>query len=390
MLDFQGIGKVTLLSKRKDVTHFVELACGGPGYVTVFDSFLKLSNTVAPLLLIDAGLLFSHDFDSFSALQKFRRITDDSICIITADCPRQIASFVEEKFKFILSFPMNLNLFRAHCLRYANIIRVNQTQNTLLFNAEASIPESLYGFFRGDSEMIKNVRRQLIRASDSDKPVLILGETGTGKSTSAGVIHMLSSRKNKDPVPMSISTISESLAESELFGHVKGAFTNAENDGKGYFEKADGTTLIIDELGLASLSIQGMLLSVLDTGTFHRVGDDKLHHTDFRLISATNADLQKMIHEGSFRDDLFHRINDQVIMIPPLRAHKEDIRGMVMNYFNDKSVIIREDAMATLESYNWPGNIRELHKCLDRAYENSSEGIITPEFIDFGGFNFPQ
>jgi transcriptional regulator with GAF, ATPase, and Fis domain len=132
-----------------------------------------------------------------------------------------------------------------------------------------------------------------------------------------------------------------------------------------------------------------MLLTVLETGNYKKIGDSREHHTDVRMIFATNADVEKMLNTGNFRRDFYFRICDNLIRIPPLRSHKEDIRGMIMHYL-DTDMMITEDAIERLEDYNWPGNIRELHKCLKRACVNCNNNVITADSIDFGEINIPQ
>lgn len=383
------------MSKREDIIHFVEKACGSTGSVTVFRSFADLKNDCIPLILVDASLFFEATLcDSFASHDFSRRIIENGVCILPCNCSKQMSELVEKWFNHIISFPMDIDLFRSCCIKISTKIYASRKKGCQLTDDMINVPESFYGFFCGESTQIKSVRRQLLSASCSDEPVLILGETGTGKTTAARVIHALSNRRKKEMVSVSLSTVVESLAESTFFGHVKGSFTSAESECKGCFEAANESTLFLDELGVAPISVQAMLLSVLETGVFTKVGNDKTQHVNVRLIFATNADLMRMLSEGTFRPDLYYRINDHLIKIPPLRNHKEDIRGMVLNYFDKKSVIISEEAMECLENYHWPGNIRELHKCLKRALKNASQksmdGIITPEFIDFGDISFPR
>ena len=156
------------------------------------------------------------------------------------------------------------------------------------------------------------------------------------------------------------------------------------------FEAADGGTLFLDELGVASLDVQAMLLTVLETGNFKKVGTQKEQHVDVRLIFATNADITRMLRDGSFRSDLYFRICDNIIKLPPLRERKEDIWEMVESYIVKEDFMIKEDALERLENYSWPGNIRELHKCLRRAMVRSKDHVIGAEQIDFGDVSFLQ
>ena len=285
---------------------------------------------------------------------------------------------------------MSVDNFRTSFLHIHNQLFHQIKKDTLPFQENENVPDSVSGYFCGSSSKIKNVRKQIIEAACTREPVLLLGETGTGKTTAADLIHALSDTKGKKMVSYSLSTVVESLAESTFFGHVKGSYTSAENERIGLFEEADGSTLFLDELGVASLDVQAMLLTVLDTGNFKKVGTQKEQHVDVRLIFATNADLTRMLREGSFRFDLYFRISDNIINLPPLRERKEDIWDMVESFIAKEDFLIKEDALEKLENYSWPGNIRQLHKCLRRAMCLAKNRMICAEHIDFGDINFPQ
>ena len=191
-------------------------------------------------------------------------------------------------------------------------------------------------------------------------------------------------------VSYSLSTVVESLAESTFFGHVKGSYTNASIETIGLFEAANGSTVFFDELGLASLAVQAMLLTVLETGNFKKVGSQKEQHVDVRVIFATNADLTQMLREGTFRTDLYWRICDNIIKLPSLRERKEDICDMVESYISKEDYTIKDEAIEKLENYSWPGNIRQLHKCLRRAMSHAKDHVIRADQIDFGDINSLQ
>ena len=386
MPGFKDLLKLSLFSKRVDVINFITTSCSEDIKLSVVSSYSGVSFSDSTLFLFDASLLCESDLDISNYAQK---IADFSICVLPCGISSQIASYVERTFKYIISIPVNPKYFRSYCYRIMKILINIRRDYTSPEMASRPVPDSFSGYFWGNSCLIRKIRGQILSAASSRAPVLILGETGTGKTTAAQVIHTLSARKEKKMVSVSLSTIVETLAESAFFGHRRGSYTNADYDCRGYFELADGSSLFLDELGMASPSIQAMLLTVLETGNYKKVGDDEEHHTDTRLIFATNADIEEMLLTGSFRQDLFFRICDNLIRIPPLRSHKEDIRGMVM-HFLDANTSITEEALERLEEYSWPGNIRELHKCLNRASVNSSNNIITADVIDFGGINFPQ
>jgi DNA-binding NtrC family response regulator len=218
------------------------------------------------------------------------------------------------------------------------------------------------------------VKRMMERVAPSDANVLITGEHGTGKEVVARWIHAASTRAGNALVTVNAGGISEGVFESELFGHVKGAFTDAKADRTGYFEMADGGTLFLDEIGNLSPKLQAKLLRVLQTGEFQRVGSSRTQRANVRILSATNADLAKEIAEGRFREDLLYRLNTVEIRLPPLRERREDV-PLLANHFLRKRAArygrliegIAPEAMQALLDYAWPGNIRELEHTVERA-----------------------
>ena len=386
MPGIQDLVKLALVSQRQDVITFTEVICSDDFKLSITSDFSDLSFFDSSLILIDASIFYNFDIAILEYVEKF---SDFSICILPPDVPSQVISYVEKSFKFIVPFPINAEYFHSYCMHVMDSISsLHMNFNSQKFERK-TIPDSFSGYFCGNSSLIKNIRIQILNAACSKTPVLILGETGTGKTTAAHIIHTLSDRKHKKMVSVSLSTIVETLAESTFFGHIRGSFTNADYECRGYFEVADGSTLFLDELGLASLSVQAMLLTVLETGNFKKIGDNKEQHTDVRLIFATNANIKKMLRSGRFLQELYFRICDNVIKIPPLRAHKEDIREMVMHYLGAETTIT-DEAIERLENYSWPGNIRELHKCIDRARLNCHNSVITADSIDFGDVSFLQ
>jgi DNA-binding NtrC family response regulator len=211
------------------------------------------------------------------------------------------------------------------------------------------------------------------RVADSDVSVLVLGESGTGKELVAKELHRLSARRDEPLVALNCAAVSESLAESELFGHEKGAFTGAANRKIGLIELADGGTLFLDEIGDLDLGLQAKLLRVLETKRFRRVGGVKELPANFRLVSATHQPLQRRAAEGAFRTDLLYRINAIVVELPPLRARAGDTLLLARHFLSEfrpnRSCPSRfsEDAEALLERYPWPGNVRELRNVIERA-----------------------
>ncbi len=219
--------------------------------------------------------------------------------------------------------------------------------------------------------------------ADSDANVLIRGETGTGKELIAGVLHYNSDRSDGPFIKVNCGALSENLLESEIFGHVKGAFTGAVEDRKGRFELADGGTIFLDEIGTISEHLQVKLLRVLQEKEFERVGGSKTIHVDVRVVAATNVDLEEKMREGDFREDLFYRLNVIPINIPPLRERTDDIPFLIDHFLEiyneqyDKDVSeISREVLDTFMNYAWPGNVRELESCIERAVVLSQSGTI--------------
>jgi transcriptional regulator with PAS, ATPase and Fis domain len=223
-------------------------------------------------------------------------------------------------------------------------------------------------------------------AKDTAASVIIYGESGTGKELVAQAIHYLGERKNSPFIPVHCAALAESVLESELFGHVKGAFTGAASDKKGRLEEAHGGTIFLDEIGDLPLSIQVKLLRFLQEKEITRVGDNKHIKVDARIISATHKDVNKLIAEGQFREDLFYRLNVLPIMVPSLRVRKNDIPLLVDHFLKKFSQeagkpIIKCDpkAMDILSSYAWPGNVRELENTIHYAMVTCKGDTIEPD-----------
>jgi len=240
----------------------------------------------------------------------------------------------------------------------------------------------------GKSRDMQRIFDLISDLADTDATVLIQGESGTGKELIARAIHYNSLRKNNPFVAVSCAALAENILESELFGHVKGAFTGAIMNKAGRFEMADGGTLFLDEIGEISPNIQVKLLRALETQEFERVGGTKTVKVDVRLVAASNRDLREAMKEGNFREDLFYRLNVVPIHIPPLREHGEDIPLLVEHFIGlfhektDKSITgISPDAMDLLLDYPWPGNVRELQNAIEHAFVHCRSDTILPEHL---------
>jgi len=241
-----------------------------------------------------------------------------------------------------------------------------------------------------------------MKVIETDSPVLIEGETGTGKELIATTIHYNSPRKDAPFTAINCGTFTETLLESELFGHLKGAFTGAQRDKKGLLEVTDQGTIFLDEIAEMSPALQVKLLRVLQEGIFIPVGGTEPRQTDIRIISATNKNLKELVNQGKFREDLYYRINVIRISLPPLRGHKEDIPILVNHFIktNPEAVkkgitAVRPDALNLLLDYPWPGNVRELQNVLERACVLTTSRYLTredlpEEIIAQGKISIPQ
>jgi DNA-binding NtrC family response regulator len=240
----------------------------------------------------------------------------------------------------------------------------------------------------GSSSAMAEVYRVTRRVAKSNASVLILGETGTGKELIANAIHRLSHRSGGPFVKVNCGALSESLLESELFGHVRGAFTGAVNNRTGRFEAAHTGTIFLDEINSTSLHLQVKLLRVLQQKEFERVGDTETITVDTRVVAASNRDLALEIQEEKFREDLYWRLNVVPIEIPPLRQRRDDIPSLVahfLNYYsaqNERFVVhIQREAMTAMQDYHWPGNVRELQNYVERAVVMADTDELTTELL---------
>jgi DNA-binding NtrC family response regulator len=243
-----------------------------------------------------------------------------------------------------------------------------------------------YKFIIGSSPQLMNVLNMVRKVAKTDANILITGENGTGKELIAQEIHRMSNRAGEVLVSVDMGALSETLFESELFGHVKGSFTDARENRQGKFEIADKGTLFLDEIGNLSFHLQAKLLSAIENRQISRIGSNQLITTDIRLISATNRNLESMVQTGLFREDLLYRINTIHIEMPPLRERENDIIVLVDFFlkkysfkYNKPTLKINQQAYDKLQKYSWPGNIRELQHTIEKAVILSESSILKPE-----------
>lgn len=250
---------------------------------------------------------------------------------------------------------------------------------TLLEDENRALKESKSKDFLARSDVMKPILEIMHKVGPSDANILITGENGTGKGVAARYIHALSTRSPQPFVSINMGGLASGVAESELFGHVKGAFTDAKSDRAGRFEMADGGTLFMDEIGNLPMDQQQKLLRVLETGEFERVGSSRTLKVNVRIISATNSDLLQSVSEGKFREDLLYRLNTIPIHLPPLRERTEDVELLAEHFlkrhlkrYNKQIDGFHPQALATLQQYGWPGNVRELDHTIERSVLLSS------------------
>lgn len=317
-----------------------------------------------------------------------------SIVIVTGsgDIELAVRAIREGAVDFILKPWDNTKLLAtvnvAWQLRISRLEATSLKKDNLLLKKEIS--KGGEKIVRGASPTMINVMNIVRKVAGTDVNVLITGENGTGKELVAKEIHNLSKRAGELMVSVDMGSITETLFESELFGHVKGAFTDAKEDRKGKFEIAHKSTLFLDEIGNLSLQAQAKLLSVLQNRHVVRVGSNKQIPIDIRLICATNCDLMKMVSEGLFREDLLYRINTILIEVPPLRDRVDDI-PILANYFlrvdseryGKGALKISTHAMEKLANHEWPGNVRELQHSIEKAVIMADSAVLKPSDFVF-------
>jgi len=308
-------------------------------------------------------------------------VEDEVIGVLAANLTKQTLMNFEQAIQ-ILTIASSLfgQSINSHMIVEREKERLNELKQYYKMEWDAKVHN--FGDFVGNSPKMKQVFQIVERIAQSNVTILVRGETGTGKELVAAAVHKRSKRADEPFVKLNCAAISDTLLESELFGHEKGAFTDAKEMRKGRFELADGGTLFLDEIGDISASAQVKLLRVLQEREFERVGGSKTVKVNVRLVAATNRNLEEMVKDGEFREDLYYRLNVIPINLPPLRERGEDIR-LLVNFFLERSVknhkklvTISDEAMDILMQYPWPGNVRELENTIERiVLMGSEEGV---------------
>lgn len=322
-------------------------------------------------------------------LPKLKQIDSDCFVILItayASVTSAIQALKEGAFDYITKpvDPDELNHIVKNALQQKKL----KTENEELKNKidELIMPDNLIG----ESLQMKKIFELINTVAQTDTTVLIRGESGTGKELVAKAIHLNSKRKYFPIVTVNCGAMPDTLLETELFGHEKGAFTGAHYRRKGKFEMADGGTIFLDEVGTISAKMQVELLRVIETKKFNRIGGNETIESDFRVIAATNEQLENLVKEGKFREDLYYRLNVFTLFVPPLRERKEDI-PILANYFRNKYSAmmnkniksISSEAMNFLTENEWRGNVRELENAIERAIVVGKKEVITLEDLPF-------
>jgi DNA-binding NtrC family response regulator len=311
--------------------------------------------------------------DGLEMLRRIKAIKPDSIVIVMtafATVDTAVKALKDGAYDYVTKpfDPDDLTHLIRNATKQISLVEENENLKKHVISLE-NVEDLI-----GESEAMKNVLRQVESVAQTNSSVIITGESGTGKELVARAIHANSPRKFFPFVSVHCGALTESLLESELFGHEKGAFTGAMYNRKGRFEMADSGSIFLDEIATISTKMQVELLRVLESKTFVRVGGNKEISSDFRVICATNKDLKNMVEKGTFREDLYYRLNVVNIQIPPLRDRREDI-PLLVDYFikkyclsmNKPPATIDNSAMKRIQEFNFPGNIRELENLIERA-----------------------
>lgn len=363
--------KIIIVEDDAGVRFFLEEALKGEGYYTLaFESFEDAFNSISndtSLIIMDIKL---PGIDGLSAINEIKRTIDIPILIITAYGTKKNAmDAIQRGAADFFIKPIALDELKIVVKRTLGKRKIKKEFESI---KEEELKDSVYQGVVGKSESMRNIFRSVERFAGRDITVLITGETGVGKEEVAKLIHKMSKRKG-NLITVNCASIPDNLLESELFGYEKGAFTGAVQQKQGKFETANGGTIILDEIGEMSPYLQAKLLRVIETKEIERLGDNKKRNIDARIIATTNKELTKEIKEGKFREDLYFRLAQIHIAIPPLRERKEDIPVLTEKYllaFSKESgefKNIDNNVRELFLKYGWPGNVRELLNSLKRA-----------------------
>ncbi len=364
VVDDEKIVRESLFHWFEDEGYFVDTA------ENALDALKQFDKGKYDLILLDMKM---PGMSGLELLSKLKEIDKDIVVILItafASVPTAIQALKDGAYDYVTKpvDPDELNNLVKNAIEQKSL----KNENYLLKNKieQMIIPENLIG----ESEEMRKIFELITSVAPTDTTVMIRGESGTGKELVAKAIHLNSKRKYFPIVTVNCGAITESLLESEFFGHEKGAFTGANFRRKGKFEMANGGTIFLDEIGTISQKMQVELLRIIETKKFCRVGGNDTITSDFRVIVATNEPLEERVKEGKFREDLYYRLNVFSIFIPPLRERRKDIKPLAYHFLNkfstsmNKNVTkISDEAMNFLNEYEWKGNVRELENAIERA-----------------------
>jgi DNA-binding NtrC family response regulator len=343
------------------------LARGDREIETTLDPEQALARVRAkPFDLVISDLKLNARIDGIGVLRSVRELTPGTPVIIVTgfgELEKAVEAVREGAFDFV-SKPFNITELKGLVER--------ALQKTPAVAPQAAGRDNMPPALLGRTPAMTVVYKQIAHAASADAPVLIIGESGTGKELVARAIHQHGNRSSKPFVPINCGALTETLLESELFGHIKGSFTGAVADAKGVFQTAHTGTVFLDEVGEMSPALQVKLLRVLQEGEVRPVGSSRAIKTDVRIVAATNVDVERAVADGKFRQDLFYRLGVVIINLPPLRERREDIPLLIERFLKAasakamKQVDLTPAAVESLASYHWPGNVRELENMIER------------------------
>ena len=385
------MARILIVDDDRSIRRTLEKFLGGEGYdvATAMDAPSAIANTDESIdvMLLDLGLPGGSGFDVLAAFAE--RPHPPAIVVVTArdDMQSTVKAIQLGAYEYLVK-PVDIDRLRAVIQR---ALESRETRDQLEEFVSRAAEQHQVGDILGKSQPIRDVWKQIGAVSTTRAPVLIRGESGTGKELVAKAIHVASADRDRPFVAVNCTALAPGVLESELFGHVKGAFTGAVADRPGRFELAGKGTLFLDEIAEIPLELQAKLLRVLQERTFERVGDAKPMALEARVIAATHRDLAQMVAKGAFREDLFYRLRVVEIALPPLRDRPGDIPVLVegllakINRDLDKDVrYVTPAALARLQSYAWPGNVRELENTLTRAVVLAKADVLDETLLQIG------
>lgn len=385
-------GKILIVEDEKSMREVLKILLEGEGHevTTASDGLEGISSIEKDIFDLIVTDMKMPKADGFEVLKRIKEISPDTIVImITAfgNTETAIEAMKMGAYDYITK-PFNIEEIRL-IVRKA-IEKKKEGEELSLLRQKVETTYALENII-GQSPRMQDLFKLIPRIAQSNSNVLITGESGSGKELVAAALHNLSHRKEKNFVTINCAAFPEGLLESELFGHMKGAFTGAMYNKQGLFEIADGGSVLLDEIGEMPHNLQAKLLRVLENGVFRRIGGTTDIKVDVRVISATNKDLKDEIAAGRFREDLFYRLNVVPVNVPPLRERKEDIPLLIDHFLrktsdNPKKII--PEAVKLLIDYPWKGNVRELENVIERTALLTDKKEITPEDLpsEINGF----